>query len=103
MQEQAQTLQRLLDKHAVPLDMSCGASAASAEDIITYAHKLCYTTFAPPSYQAGVTVLHNFRPPVPQEWQLRASQLHVHSSKPPNTSCRAITHACVRAAIFELC
>lgn len=54
---------------------------ASAKDIVTYSHKLCYTTFAPPAYQAGVTVLHNFRPPMPQEWQLRASKLHAHTSE----------------------
>jgi hypothetical protein len=24
-----------------------------ARDIVTYAHKLCFTTFAPPGYQAS--------------------------------------------------
>lgn len=28
------------------------------------------------SYEPGVTQLGNFRPPAPQEWQMRASQLH---------------------------
>ena len=80
-QGQAQALQQLLDKHAMPEDLRKGRLASSAKDVITYSHKLCYTTFAPPAYQAGVTVLHNFRPPMPQEWQLRASQLHAHRSE----------------------
>ena len=84
MQRQVHNLQRLLSRHAVPQMSSAGgigASAASAKEIITYAHKLCYTTFAPPLYEAGVTQLHNYRPPMPQEWQLRASQLHAHSGE----------------------
>lgn len=81
-QEQAQALQQLLDKHAVPEYLGNARLAASAGDIVAYSHKLCYTTFAPPAYRAGVTVLHNFRPPMPQEWQLRASQLHAHESEP---------------------
>ena len=31
-----------------------------------------------PTVQAGVTQLRHFRPPMPQEWQLRASQLYGH-------------------------
>ena len=81
-QEQAQALQQLLDNHAAPEDLGDARSAASAAEVVTSSHKLCYTTFAPPAYQAGVTVLHNFRPPMPQEWQLRASQLHIRESEP---------------------
>lgn len=82
-QAHAQILQQLLDKHAPETgSASTRAPAATAKDVITYAHKLCYTTFAPAGYEAGVTVLHNFRPPMPQEWQLRASQLYAHSSEP---------------------
>ena len=44
--------------------------------MLTYAHKLSYTTFAPPRFEPGKTALGNFRPPAPQEWQMRMSQLH---------------------------
>ncbi|BDA44982.1 probable mediator of RNA polymerase II transcription subunit 4 at C-terminar half [Coccomyxa sp. Obi] len=79
LQATAACLQSLVDKHSLPdVPGYCTGppSISLARDIITYAHKLCYTTFAPPGYQAGVTDLRHFRPPMPQEWQLRASQLH---------------------------
>lgn len=101
-QENAQDLQRLLDKHATPKNAGFGkfiGSAATAKEIITYAHKLCYTTFAPPGYEAGVTVLHNFRPPMPQEWQLRASQLHASSGE---RSCLAVRLLCVTGCLLHL-
>ena len=47
-----------------------------ARRLVTYAHKLSYTTFAPPGFVPGQTPLRNFRPPAPQDWQLRASLLH---------------------------
>lgn len=93
-QEQAQALQQLLDKHAMPEDLSSAPSVAFARDIITYSHKICYTTFAPPRYRAGVTVLHNFRPPMPQERQLRASQLHAHRSEYRRYHCAKVAGLC---------
>ena len=50
--------------------------AESARGVVTYAHKLSYTTFAPLGFEAGLTPLGNFRPPAPQEWQMRVAQLH---------------------------
>lgn len=82
IQAMAGSLQSLVDKHFLPdIPDYCSRppDISSARDIITYAHKLCYTTFAPPGYQAGVTNLRHFRPPMPQEWQLRASQLHQYA------------------------
>lgn len=82
LQESAVELQRLLDKHSLPdVPDYCKqpASVSNARAILTYAHKLCYTAFAPPGYEAGITQLHHFRPPMPQEWQLRASILHQHA------------------------
>ncbi|CAL8469268.1 g8809 [Coccomyxa elongata] len=79
LQATAARLQSLVDKNSLPdVPGYCSGppSISLARDIITYAHKLCYTSFAPPGYQAGITDLRHFRPPMPQEWQLRASQLH---------------------------
>ncbi|KZV51766.1 mediator of RNA polymerase II transcription subunit 4-like [Dorcoceras hygrometricum] len=42
-------------------------------DILSYAHKISYTTFAPPDLGAG---LRGALPPAPQEEQMRASQLY---------------------------
>ena len=44
--------------------------------ILKYAHKIAYTSFAPIGHQPGQPLSQHFRPPNPQEWQLRASQLH---------------------------
>ncbi|KAK9811447.1 hypothetical protein WJX72_004005 [[Myrmecia] bisecta] len=79
LQGAAHDLQALLDKHTLPdVPDFCKVlpSAQAARNIITYAHKLSYTTFAPPSVAKGAPLPRNFRPPAPQEWQMRASQLH---------------------------
>ena len=43
---------------------------------LALAHRLSYTSFAPPGFQPGITPLGNFRPPAPQDAQMRAAQLH---------------------------
>lgn len=45
-------------------------------DILSYAHRISYTTFAPPEFGAGQGPLRGALPPAPQEEQLRASQLY---------------------------
>ncbi|MCL7045967.1 hypothetical protein MKW94_025763 [Papaver nudicaule] len=45
-------------------------------DILSYAHKISYTTFAPPEFGAGQVPLLGALPPAPQEEQMRASQLY---------------------------
>ncbi|GFQ03883.1 mediator of RNA polymerase ii transcription subunit 4 [Phtheirospermum japonicum] len=45
-------------------------------DILSYAHKISYTTFAPPEFGAGTGPLKGALPPAPQEEQMRASQLY---------------------------
>lgn len=67
-----------------------------ARRLVTYAHKLSYTTFAPPGFVAGQTPLRNFRPPAPQDWQLRASLLHQFAGALPRcTPGRALLRTCV--------
>lgn len=49
---------------------------ARARHIVSYAHKLSYTSFAPRGFVLGRTSLNLHKPPAPQEFQLRSSQLH---------------------------
>ncbi|GAB2300556.1 hypothetical protein Dimus_034597 [Dionaea muscipula] len=52
------------------------ASHLNLSDILSYAHKISYTTFAPPEFGAGQAPLRGAIPPAPQEEQMRASQLY---------------------------
>ncbi|XP_023518528.1 mediator of RNA polymerase II transcription subunit 4 [Cucurbita pepo subsp. pepo] len=52
------------------------ASQLKLSDILSYAHKISYTTFAPPEFGAGQAPLRGALPPAPQEEQMRASQLY---------------------------
>ncbi|CAI8615312.1 unnamed protein product [Vicia faba] len=45
-------------------------------DILSYAHRISYTTFAPPEFGAGTAPLRGAMPPAPQEEQMRATQLY---------------------------
>ncbi|KAJ4977582.1 hypothetical protein NE237_008362 [Protea cynaroides] len=51
-------------------------SSLHLSDIMSYAHRISYTTFAPPEFGAGVGPLRGALPPAPQEEQMRASQLY---------------------------
>ncbi|PWZ39348.1 Mediator of RNA polymerase II transcription subunit 4 [Zea mays] len=51
-------------------------SSLKLDDILTYAHRISYTTFAPPEHGAGLPLRVSL-PPVPQENQMRASQLYL--------------------------
>ncbi|GJN34499.1 hypothetical protein PR202_gb23163 [Eleusine coracana subsp. coracana] len=59
-------------------DGDFGASLHSRlklDDILTYAHRISYTTFAPPEHGAGLP-LRGALPPAPQENEMRMSQLY---------------------------
>lgn len=59
-------------------DGDFGASLHSRlklDDILTYAHRISYTTFAPPEHGAGFP-LRGALPPAPQENEMRMSQLY---------------------------
>ncbi|CAN0881016.1 Mediator of RNA polymerase II transcription subunit 4 [Linum grandiflorum] len=45
-------------------------------DILSYAHRISYTTFAPPEFGAGQGPLRGALAPAPQDEQMRASQLY---------------------------
>ncbi|TYH80400.1 hypothetical protein ES332_D03G129700v1 [Gossypium tomentosum] len=51
-------------------------SRLNLSDILSYAHRISYTTFAPPEFGAGQAPLRGALPPAPQEEQMRASQLY---------------------------
>ncbi|ESR42140.1 hypothetical protein CICLE_v10011831mg [Citrus x clementina] len=58
---------------------SCSTTVESQlnlSDILSYAHRISYTTFAPPEFGAGQGPLRGALPPAPQEEQMRASQLY---------------------------
>ncbi|KAG6643025.1 hypothetical protein I3843_09G177000 [Carya illinoinensis] len=60
-------------------DSSCTTTVSSQlklSDILSYAHRISYTTFAPPEFGAGQAPLRGALPPAPQEEQMRASQLY---------------------------
>lgn len=59
-------------------DGDFGASLHSKlklDDILTYAHRISYTTFAPPEHGAGLP-LRGALPPAPQDNEMRMSQLY---------------------------
>ncbi|KAF4382236.1 hypothetical protein G4B88_011565 [Cannabis sativa] len=56
------------------------ASQLNLSDILSYAHRISYTTFAPPEFGAGQGNLSGALPPAPQEGQMRASQLYNFAS-----------------------
>uniref|UniRef100_A0A0D9XG55 Mediator of RNA polymerase II transcription subunit 4 n=1 Tax=Leersia perrieri TaxID=77586 RepID=A0A0D9XG55_9ORYZ len=66
---------------AVPEPVSDGDFGASLhskldlDDVLTYAHRISYTTFAPPEHGAGLP-LRGALPPAPQENEMRMSQLY---------------------------
>nr|KAJ0203222.1 hypothetical protein LSAT_V11C500231480 [Lactuca sativa] len=53
------------------------ATRLNLNDILSYAHRISYTTFAPPEFGAGTAPLRGALPPAPQEEQMRASQLYL--------------------------
>lgn len=52
------------------------SSKVNLNDILSYAHRVSYTTFAPPEFGANQGPLRGALPPAPQEEQMRASQLY---------------------------
>lgn len=51
-------------------------SSVPVAELVSYAHRISYTTFAPPEHGAGLAALHGALPPAPQDEHMRASQLY---------------------------
>jgi len=99
-------LQRGMDAAGEKLDLTdqlslLGKGTSGAEgwkDLVSYAHKLSFTTFAPPNFVAGdprwgvvgpfvqppgsSTGFWHFSPPAPQKWHLDASVLYDYQAQP---------------------
>lgn len=68
-----QHLQTSINQHQHKVNSKYSVDAAK---LLKYAHKLAYTSFAPLGHEAGQPLPPNARPPNPQDWQFRSSQLH---------------------------
>jgi hypothetical protein len=78
-QESIVSLQAAIDQYSPLPDTSNTFILDTPEKIkslISYSHRLAYTSFAPPGFVPGQTQLRHFKPPAPQELEMRASQLH---------------------------
>ncbi|KAK8934965.1 Mediator of RNA polymerase II transcription subunit 4 [Platanthera zijinensis] len=51
-------------------------SSLDLNEVLGYAHRISYTTFAPPEHGAGLAPLRGALPPAPQDNEMRASQLY---------------------------
>ncbi|KAM5555691.1 mediator of RNA polymerase II transcription subunit 4-like [Rosa sericea] len=70
---------KLEEDDAEDEESSCTTTVTSKlklSDILSYAHRISYTTFAPPDFGAGQAPLRGALPPAPQDEQMRASQLY---------------------------
>ncbi|CAM0952722.1 unnamed protein product [Alopecurus aequalis] len=82
-------------------------SKLKLDDILTYAHRISYTTFAPPEHGAGLP-LRGALPPAPQDNEMRMSQLYqfadldVGVPKKPLESKEGGTAETESAPLFEL-
>lgn len=56
-----------------------GLGTVDVQELVAYAHRISYTTFAPPEFADGQNPLRNALPPAPQDEQMRASQLYLFS------------------------
>lgn len=68
-------LEGTLEEHAA-LKKGKHRNSVSLTELVSYAHRISYTTFAPPEHGAGEPVLRGALPPAPQEDLMRASQLY---------------------------
>jgi hypothetical protein len=78
-QESIVSLQAAIDQYS-PLSNTSNTfildTPEKIKSVISYSHRLAYTSFAPPGFVPGQTQLRHFKPPAPQELEMRASQLH---------------------------
>ena len=80
----ADDLEATLVRSSLPDMPDCCRRAhtpAEARELVASAHRLSFTTFAPPGYPEQPLGL--FRPPNPQDWQMHASLLHAFKREHP--------------------
>ncbi|KAH7668954.1 Mediator complex subunit Med4 protein [Dioscorea alata] len=78
IKEAEQLLDHLLDDYSDyrPNPKRPRSDHLDLNDVLSYAHRISYTTFAPPEHGAGLPQLRGSLPPAPQENELRASMLY---------------------------
>ena len=73
LQDIAEQLQASISRHS---QLAASTAPLDLQAVLKYAHKIAYTSFAPLGHDHTQPLPQHFRPPKPQQWQLRASQLH---------------------------
>ena len=73
LQVAVQNLQTSINQHQHLVNPK---NSIDALTLLKYAHKIAYTSFAPLNHEASQPLPPNVRPPNPQDWQFRSSQLH---------------------------
>ncbi|KAI8108882.1 hypothetical protein M9435_005299 [Picochlorum sp. BPE23] len=73
--------QAIDDAHASVGMRIHGNTGVSAHDILAYSHRLSYTSFAPPGYIPGKSMLYMNKPPAPQTAQFQNSILYTLRSQ----------------------
>jgi len=81
-------------------DDAVGIGDLDLSEVLIYAHKISYTTFAPPEFGAGQAALRGAMPPAPQDEQMRASQLYQYADLDVGIPKQAITEP-LAVAIVE--
>ena len=76
LQVAIQRLQASIAQHSDKVNKVKLSTLADPNRLLSYAHKIAYTSFAPLGYKPGQALPPNARPPNPQDWQFRSSQLH---------------------------
>uniref|UniRef100_A0A0D6R1K8 Mediator of RNA polymerase II transcription subunit 4 n=1 Tax=Araucaria cunninghamii TaxID=56994 RepID=A0A0D6R1K8_ARACU len=73
------------------VDDLVGLGELKVSEIVSYAHRISYTTYAPPEFASGQAPLRGAIPPAPQEEQMRASQLYQFADLDVGISKQTIT------------
>lgn len=97
-----EALQAALDRCSASGSLAAPPAVAATplgvRELVSYAHRLSYTTRAPPGFVPGQSHLGQFQPPAPQDLQLRSSQLHEFSRQYQERQRAAQQTAAVAAA-----
>lgn len=82
MQKSIESLYQAIDDAHVSIGRSMyGNKGVPVQDILAYAHRLSYTSFAPPGYIPGKSMLYMNKPPAPQTAQFQNSILYTWRSQ----------------------
>jgi len=79
LQKVEEIMQKILEESKIRLEVlhQANKGKVDAADLVSYAHKISYTTNAPPNWTEGPPLsISGYRPPHPQEDQMRAGSLY---------------------------